>query len=97
MSLFDWNRDERKAAIRRLTNGRIKQVALGWRWVSIPEGTRVELENGDSSIYRFPTQTEKLNPLEAETMAIQRIPKEILRMQYGRPISLDDFLVMMTE
>lgn len=96
MSLFDWGRDERKAAIQRLALGRMTPVPLGFFQISVPVGTRLVVQNGSGAIYSFPTTTGKLNPLEKETMAIQRTPKEIFRLQCnGRiPATLDSYFMV---
>lgn len=96
MSLFDWSRDERKAAIRRLALGKMTSVPFVFFMISVPEGTKVVVKNENGAIYSFPTTTGTLNPLEKETMAIQRTPKEIFQLQCnGRiPSTLDSYFMV---
>ena len=94
MALFDWSREERKAAIRNLTNGRMKLLSVDWFVMSVPVETAPIIENESGGVYRFPTTTAKLCPLEMETMAIQRTSVGVFRMQCQNriPATLDSFL-----
>jgi len=39
MSLLDWSRDERKAAIRNMANGKMKLLSVDWVEISVPAVT----------------------------------------------------------